>query len=139
MIERAAPSSKGQDFPAAGYCRVSNLVQELKEELVKKSFTFPDSKSPPSRKGYSGGAGSAGDPGERPVSFYMDPTRICPGNESSTANKIYTVLHAVNLRLVWIRRCLSAHFGNMFQVAISHGQPWQLKRALKLLQKVRKP
>ncbi|KAL0367637.1 UNVERIFIED_CONTAM: Stemmadenine O-acetyltransferase [Sesamum radiatum] len=104
----------------AGFKPSTGIV--MKEELVTKIFTFPASKISDLQERYSGGASEFLQQ-RRPtrveaLSAFMW-TRFVSAMEMNKAdpNKIYTVLHAVNLRTRMDPPLSEYHFGNIYWLA----------------------
>lgn len=125
----------------AGFKASTGIV---KEELAAKIFTFPASKISVLRERYSGGGG-AGLPQRRPtrveaLSAFIWTRFISATEMKPDPNKIYTVLHAVNLRTRIEPPLSEYHFGNISRLAIAMpevGDGRVIDGGYELLQKVR--
>ncbi|KAK4423914.1 Stemmadenine O-acetyltransferase [Sesamum alatum] len=101
---------------AAGYKPSTGIV---KEELVTKIFTFPASKISTLKERYSGEF-----PQRRPsrveaLSAFIWTRFISATEMKADPNKIYTVLHAVNLRTRLDPPLSEYHFGNISRLAVA--------------------
>ncbi|KAL0372949.1 UNVERIFIED_CONTAM: Vinorine synthase [Sesamum calycinum] len=104
---------------AAGFKPSTGIV---KEELVTKIFTFPASKISALRERYSGGAAEFLQ--RRPtrveaLSAFIWNRFVSATEMKADPNKIYTVLHAVNLRTRLDPPLSEYHFGNISRLAIA--------------------
>ncbi|KAL2233691.1 vinorine synthase-like [Sesamum indicum] len=104
---------------AAGFKPSTGIV---KEELVTKIFTFPASRISALQERYSGGAAEL--PQRRPsrveaLSAFLWTRFISATQMKADPNKIYTVLHAVNLRTRLDPPLSEYHFGNISRLAIA--------------------
>ncbi|KAG8383265.1 hypothetical protein BUALT_Bualt05G0166400 [Buddleja alternifolia] len=101
----------------------------VKDEIVTKIFTFPTSKISRLQDRYSGG-GEGGDPTDvelpkqRPtrveaLSAFIWTRFISAMEMKPDPNKVYTVLHAVNLRTRLDPPLSEYHFGNISRLAIA--------------------
>ncbi|XP_020547717.1 vinorine synthase [Sesamum indicum] len=91
----------------------------LKEELVTKIFTFPNSKISALQERYYGGAAQRRPSRVEALSAFIWTRFISAMEMKAHPNKIYTVLHAVNLRPRLDPPLSEYHFGNIFRLAIA--------------------
>ncbi|KAI3452627.1 hypothetical protein Pfo_009291 [Paulownia fortunei] len=109
-------------FPPRDVAGFKPSTGMVKEELVTKLFTFPASKISALRERYSHGAAEFPQP--RPtrveaLSAFMWTRFVSATDIKPDPNKIYTVLHAVNLRTRLEPPLSECHFGNISRLAIA--------------------
>ncbi|KAL0408530.1 UNVERIFIED_CONTAM: Stemmadenine O-acetyltransferase [Sesamum radiatum] len=132
-----APKFEGAKiFPPRDTAGFNPSTGILKEELVTKIFTFPASKISSLQERYSGGAGQRRPTRVEALSAFIWTRLVSALEMKADPNKIYTVLHAVNLRPRMDPPLSECHFGNMFQVAIAM-PTLAVDSGSELLQKVR--
>ncbi|KAL0447212.1 UNVERIFIED_CONTAM: Stemmadenine O-acetyltransferase [Sesamum latifolium] len=118
--EVPAPKFEGAKiFPPRDTAGFNPRTGILKEELVTKIFTFPASKISSLQDRYSGGAGQRRPTRAEALSAFIWTRFVSALEMKADPNKIYTVLHAVNLRPRMDPPLSEYHFGNIFQLAIA--------------------
>nr|UQZ10115.1 BAHD96 [Lavandula angustifolia] len=119
----------------------------MKEEITTRIFTFSDKKIAVLREKYAAtGSGGDGDlPQRRPtrveaLSAFIWTRFINSTGVKSDPNKIYTVMHAVNLRTRTDPPLTEYHFGNISRLAIANpdvGESGVTDGGVELMQRVR--
>ncbi|KAL8550665.1 hypothetical protein ACS0TY_009179 [Phlomoides rotata] len=89
------------------------------DELTAKIFTFPSSKIAALKEKYSGGGGAAAPTRVEALSAFIWTRFISATETEPDPNKIYTVIHAVNLRARVDPPLSERHFGNFSRFALT--------------------